>query len=244
MNGFQIALTVVGGILLLLVALFAFGKAEIRIRAKKDFLVTLSVLGIRKKLISEKEDSPPKLTTCKNPKKVLRKERRRLKKLQRELEREKKKAEKKRLKKEKKKRKKQNQPKMSWKAKLEMVLALLKVIVQKTKGKFRLHLKKLQIAVATPDAARTAITYGIATQSVSYFLTWVDQSLIEIDAEDGAVNVYADFEKNETVAEIDLSCKIPLWRGLFIGIALLNAYRKEKQNALNQSSEVNSSENP
>lgn len=230
MNGLQIALSIIGGILLLFLLALFFGSASVQLTFDGDVAVSVSVFGIRKRLFPRA--TPNKtlrdVADCKHPDRLLRKE-----------EKKRQKAAAKALKKEQKRKKKGDAakpaqkpaPAPNLKENLDMVLALIKRAYTLTKGKIGIEFRKMHLFVATKDAAQTAILYGIILQASSYLLQWVEDHFHHIARKDGAVTVEPDFLSGTPSAELDLRLSVRLFRAVGIGLGMFRAYLAERKRA-------------
>ena len=239
MNPYHIIAIVLGGLFLLLL-LILLGKAKIRIVCREKVRVVASVLGIPFTLVSDKEpqpQAPRDLARCLHPDKALRRElrkqRRESAKAWKKQLKDARKAEKKAAKKQKKKQLQQQSsqkaPTPNVKEKLEMVFSLLKQLYQHTSGKFRLHIRRMHISVATDNAADTAILYGVAVASASCILQWLQDHFIPIHRKEGSMQIQADYLSEKSHVDIDIVCSVRLYRAVGIGICMLMAYGKEKR---------------
>ena len=112
-----------------------------------------------------------------------------------------------------------------------MIVALLKKLYQVTNGKFRLHVKQLHLRVATDDAAKTAILYGVLVQILSELLQWLQEKFIPIRRSPHSICLIPAFGDPVSSAEIDLICSLRLYRAIGIALPMLLTYQKEKQGA-------------
>lgn len=231
MNGLLIALSIIGGILVLLLLALFFGSARVRLSFDGNLAVSISVFGIRKRLFPR--TAPNKtlrdVSDCHDPERLLRKE-----------EKKRRKAAAKALKKEQKRKKKKSgaaepaqkpAPAPNLKENLDMVLALIKRAYTLTKGKVGIEFRKMHLFVATKDAAHTAIFYGIIVQASSYLLQWVEDHFHHIARKEGAVTVQPDFLSETPSAELDIRLSVRLFRALGIGFGMFRAYLAERKRA-------------
>ena len=234
MHPLLIVLTVLGGLLLLLLLLLLLGHARVRIRCPgKALRVTLSVCGIPFTLLSDAEKEIPDPKDLEHPEALLRRERRRQRRAEKRAEKKRLRAREKAAKRaEQKRAREKGQPTPNLKEKLEMILALLKLLYRETGGKLRLRVRRLHLWVGTDDAAKTAILYGAVLQSATYLLQWIDTHLLRIDRREGAMTVEPDFVSGKCHADIDLTCSIRLYTALVIGVRMLLAFQREKATAM------------
>lgn len=231
MNGLLIALSIIGGILILLLLALFFGSVRVRLSFDGTVTVSVSVFGIRKRLFprAAPNKSLRDVADCRNPERLLRKE-----------EKKRQKAAAKALKKERKRKKKKDgtakpaqkpAPAPNLKENLDMVFALLKRAYALTKGKVGIEFRKMHLFVATKDAAQTAILYGIILQASSYLLQWVENHFHHIARKEGAVTVEPDFLSETPSAELDIRLSVRLFRAIGIGFGMFRAYLAERKRA-------------
>lgn len=224
MSGWLIALIAVGGVLLLLLLLLLFGMARLRVTCREDVWVSLRVLGLRFRLYPRDDGSVEPKRFCRNPNRALARELRRQKKAIRR-------AEKKRLKKQKKAAETANRPKPNLPENLSMILALLKDFYRVANGKLRLRTLRMQIVVATDNAAQTALIWGSVTASASLLLNWMNEHFLPIEHYRGEVDIRPDFAGGDAGADIDLVLSVRLWSALRIAMAMRGHYTEEKEKA-------------
>lgn len=238
MHPLLIVLICIGGLFLLIALLLLFGSARVRITCTKKPRVVVRVLGIPFTILSDQDPEEAKndLSRCRNPKRALKRELRRQKKLAAKAEKKKRKAAMKAAEKAKKKKEKKARakavPSPNLKENLDMILALLKKLYKVTEGKVKIRVKRLKIAVATDDAAKTAILYGTVVASVASIIGFIDRKFTRVRRRSGDMQVYTDYLSTRSRAEIDIICSIRLYRAAFIGISMLLAWKHERSLAL------------
>ncbi len=235
-----ILLAVLLAILACLLLLILFGGVQIRIICQEKLRVVAGVWFLRFTLVSDekkkkKEQKKQRLSDCKDPERALRRE---LKRRQKAA----KKAEKKRLKAQKKAEKKaarksrhaasgKKAPSPNLKENLDMILALLKKLYERTHGRVKLRVRRMHILVGTDDAAKTAITYGVILQSASYILNFIENHFTHIAYREGDISISPDYVSGHMSADIDIAASIKVRHALRLGIAMLMAYFKESRAA-------------
>ena len=122
-------------------------------------------------------------------------------------------------------------PKPSVSDRIGMVTALIKRLYRVSRGKMHVRIKRLYVAVATDDAAKTAILYGVAVQGVSYLTAWAEEHLVHLERDEEAVAVMPDYLSDKTRLDIDIVCSIHLSAALGIGIRMLISYLTESHKA-------------
>ena len=235
MTALWIVLGVLLGLILLVSLLFFVGKAGIRIRYDETLRVTLYVFAIPIQLVGKdrKSDEKKNLSRCRNPERVLKKELKRQKKAA-------KKAYKKALEKKKraaehalqKKLEKANTPALGIKANLEIIHELLKTLRDGTTGRINIRVRQLKIRIATEDAAKTAILYGVVLQSASYLLEWIDSSFNQVRRNTKEMEIVPDYLTTSTTAKIDIHCSMRIFRLAFLVFDLFNTHKEEKSKAI------------
>lgn len=239
MQALWITLGAIAGLLLLLVLLLLVGKAKIHIVCVQKPKVIASVFGIRFTLISDKKkekDATKDLSRCRNPGRALKKEwKRQRREAKKALKKQRKAREKAKRKAEKKKQKKAlaaNRPSPNVLENLAMITALIKKLYLASNGKIHVHVKKMHLSVATGDAAKTAILYGVTVQSAAYLLQFIQTHFLRIHRKPQSMQIRADYLSDKSHVDIDIVVSIRLCSAIGIGIKLLLAYSTEKRNAL------------
>lgn len=234
------ALWIVLGVLLGLILLVCFvcflGKARVRIRYDKDFRVIVYVCGIPIYTIGGDEKPKRKkknLSRCRNPERILKKELRRQKKsarknYQKELKKKKSTAklalQKKHL--------RENAPSLGFKAELEIILELLKTLRDYTKGRILIRVRQMKIRIATEDAAKTALLYGVVVQNAACILELIDQSFNPIHRKDGDMEIFPDYLATKSEAKIKIDCSMRVIRFLELVINLQKTHETATEKAV------------
>ncbi len=229
MNGWLIALSVLGGILLLLILLICFGAVSARVTYEGELTVRISVFGFSKTVYPRKSaEKPLQDVAGANPKKLLKAEEKRRRRAEKEAARKRKQQ----AKKEQAQAKKTGaEPKPNLKENLDMILAILKRAYSLTKGKVRVEFRKMHLRVATGDAASTAILYGVILQTVAYLLQWTQDHFNEIRRREGDMTVEPDYLSDQPSFELDLRLRIVGFRAVGIALKMLHTYQVEKRRA-------------
>lgn len=227
-------LIILGVILVTAVLLLFVGNASIRILSQDQLRVLISICGIRFTIYPDKKNRPKKprnLAKCRNPEAILKRELKRRQKEREKAARKKVKAAKRAARRTEKKIgiPQKYCPVPNLKENLEMVLALAKKLVNKTRGKVKIRINKLHIRVATSDAAHTALLYGVVVQLVSYIIGYVESNYTSIYRKNGDLAVEPDYANSECSANVDLVFSAKIWRAIIIVIEMVNAYDQEKK---------------
>ena len=208
---------IVAALLLVLLA-----RTVVTLTYSDDFLVVLKILFIKIQLFPKKTKKTPTRLTKKQ---LLRLEKKKAKK-----------AAKKAGKKSKKQGGGENSDgeksnKKSKKLGIVENLTVIKDIFASVAPKLAKYLKitlaKIYIAVATGDAAKTAITYGVVSQSVAYLVEALDQNANLKGKPD--VSVTVDYLAEKTCADLEIKLSLRVWQVLYILLpALFEATKLKK----------------
>ena len=101
-------------------------------------------------------------------------------------------------------------------------------LVKKTGKHLHLHTARVNIRVATGDAATTAILYGAAAAALSYLLTALD-GVTRLHAGEEKISLTADYLSEKTTAEVKLIFKLRLVFALALLFSLALTYLKTKR---------------
>ena len=127
---------------------------------------------------------------------------------------------------------KANVPSLDVKAKIGIVWDLLKALKNGIRGKLCIHVRAMQIRIATGDAAKTAITYGAVVQSASMLLEWIDQNFAEIRRKDGSMEIIPDYLGSKTSFEVDIECGMRISQLILLALDLFNTYKESNAKAM------------
>ena len=121
---------------------------------------------------------------------------------------------------------------------LRLILAILKHVYKNILSAVHLRVKRFYVTVATDDAAKTAILYGIAAQSTSYLLALL-KAYTKTSVKRGFVDVVADFCGKESTLDVNLVFSITPCSLLLLGIRTAFLFLKQKQPDKNKDGEKN-----
>ena len=225
---------VIVGLLLLGTFLLFFGQAKLHLTCRKRPKVVVSILGIRFVILSDKEEISPEkdLTRCHNPDRLLKKELRKRKKEAEKLRKKNEKAQKKAEMKAAKKKAVTTEVTPNLKENLEVITALIQEFYHTTKGKIKIQIHKFHIYVATDDAAKTAILYGVAVQAVSSLFQWIESHFTHLHRNPGDMSVEPDYTTDQTKVDVNLVCSIRIFHALKIWFHMNDFYTVQKTKAL------------
>lgn len=223
----MIALWIVLGILLFLCALILI-PVSIKIGYKEDVTLSVGVPGIYFPILPKKEKKAKPLSKKKYEKLLLK-----------DAER----AEKKRLADQKKAQKKKDaakakQAEKEQKAKdaemadepstMSLILRIVGGVLDTFFGKLRVKIARVNIVVGGPDAAKTALTYGIVSQGVAYLKELIATKTKMTRARNTYVSVVPDFLASKTTADLLITFRLRLIDLLSTGIVFFIRFMKEK----------------
>ena len=223
----SIVLWIILGILLFLLALILI-PVSIKIGYTDKVTLAVGMPGIYYSVLPRKEKKAKPLSKKKYEKLLLK-----------DAER----AEKKRLSEEEKVRKKKNsaQAKQAEKEKqqsdsgatdepsaISLVLRIVGDILDTFFGKLRVKIARVHIVVGGPDAAKTALTYGIVSQGVAYLLELLSNKTKMSRKDNTSVSVVPDFLATKTTADLLIIFRLRLIDLLSTGIVFFIRFMKEK----------------
>lgn len=207
-------------VIVALIVILLFVRAAVTVTYSDDLSVVLKILFLKFSLYPKKEKKP---ITSLSKKQLLRLEKKKQKKAD---------------KKSKKKAKKAGEnnghavgkQKKKKKHSIVETLTLLKDIFSSVAPKLAKYLKitlaKIHITVATDDAAKTAITYGVVSQSVAYLIEALDIHANLCGERDIAVDV--DYLSEKSRADLDIKLSLRVWQVIYILLPALIKAGQEK----------------
>ena len=223
----MIALWIVLGILLFLCALILI-PVSIKIGYKEEVTLSVGVPGIYFPILPKKEKKAKPLSKKKYEKLLLKNAER---------------AEKKRLADQKKAQKKKDTDKAKQAEKeqkandaemadepstISLILRIVGGVLDTFFGKLRVKIARVNIVVGGPDAAKTALTYGIVSQGVAYLMELIATKTKMTRAKNTYVSVVPDFLAQKTTADLLIIFRLRLIDLLSTGIVFFIRFMKEK----------------
>lgn len=97
---------------------------------------------------------------------------------------------------------------------LELVSELLTQIVGRFLKYLRIKAARVRVTVATDDAAKTALQYGLAVQAVQYILTILENVTNFSVEKNGEISVDCDYCSEKPIIDLDISLSIRVWQFL------------------------------
>lgn len=206
-------------VLLGIILFFAFLlslKANVRLEFNDELILTVSVLGIKIKILPGK-DKPLNIKDYSYDKH----QKRLQKKYEAQIEKQKKKEQKKAAKDKKKaerkaetpeqKKARKSAPKRSISDWINIAVGVLAVFFEKFTKHFRIKVSRLKVNVATGDAASTAILYGAVVQSVAYLIEIISRITNVDGLEKADIDVKADYLSEKTSLDLCFVFSMRVW---------------------------------
>lgn len=224
---------IVIGIIALLIAGIMLIRATVYIEYRDEVKLTVAVAGIKIKILPKKEPKAVNINdySPKKFKKLLKKkEKQERKKLLRQKKKDEKKKAKKLAKKQAKEQKKKGlaeaheKPKASLLENIALIKDIVAVFFSRFGKRFRIKVVRLNLTVASEDAATTAIMYGAALMGVRGILEILDRVTNLDYAKSSEVNVYVDYLSDKPTADVSLSFGLRVWHLFDILFALARKF--------------------
>lgn len=187
-------LWITGGVLLLIAALLT-AKASVLLRYSDDLTLFLTVAGIKLRLIpgKEKKIRPSRYSV-------------------RRIRAERKKAARRAAKSSGKKAESGKKKKTDVPALLRTVGAAISAAVPRFGRYMKVTVARLHVAVATGDAASTAILYGAVVQSAAYIAALLDSLSVLNKPQKADVDIRADYLSESTTADVEIGLHLRIWQ--------------------------------
>ncbi len=147
------------------------------------------------------------------------------------------------IKKLQKKQKKQKTKKSTKKAKEETkdknknineILELIKIILDNVLSPFGRYLKleiaKIHVKIGTDDAAKTAVYYGLASQSVAYIVEFLSNLTNVSVKSKKSISVVPDFASDKSDAIINITFGLRIWHAVSLATKFYLGYNNLKEN--------------
>ena len=204
-------------ILLGIILFFAFLlslKANVRLEFQDELILSISVLGIKIKLVPGK-NKPVNYKDYTYKKHQKRIEKKRLADIEK-AEKKKKKSESKKKEQRKsetaeQKKARRSQPKRSVSDWIDIAISVLSVFFDKFSKRLHIKVARLKVNVATGDAASTAILYGAVIQSVAYLIEILDKVTNVDGLEKADIHVNADYLSEKTTLDLCFVFSLRAW---------------------------------
>ena len=208
------ALKIIGCIFLFFAFIFSL-KAKVILEYSDELTVSVRVLFLKYKILPKKQKKGPHSMSEKKAQKI--KEDLRKKALKKQQKKQKKQA-------KKREDKQQSDKKKSVDDILHMI-SMVKDILSAALGRFFKHLRvdiaRLNINVATGDAATTAIGYGAVCDALTHLLPLLEQLKGFRASNSSHISVRADYLSDSTTADLKISLSLRVWHVFHVAFAAL-----------------------
>lgn len=226
------------GIIALVFVLIGSLRATVTVEYSGEVRLCVKVLFFKIKILPAKKKKAGPFSMSKKKAEKIRKS------LRKKAQKKKEKAEKKRLQKEEKKRKKESgELPQKKKISLSQILDLISLakdvlcaVISKFFGHLRVDVARLRISIGTPDAATTAMYYGIICDALTHLLPLLE-GLKGFDLPKSQdISVETDFLSEEIRADVKISVSLRVWHVFHvifaaIGKAIKGLFRMMKNKA-------------
>lgn len=109
---------------------------------------------------------------------------------------------------------------------VKLIAKMSIIILNKCRKYVTIRIKRLYIAIASDDAAKTAVLYGCVSQCVAYLLE-ILSSATSVKETENSTNVTVDFGCEETYTDIDIIFSIHLWQIIALFATAVTLFFKE-----------------
>lgn len=114
--------------------------------------------------------------------------------------------------------------------KIQFYVRIFKALYEKFLKYFRIDVARIQISVATGDAAQTAIVYGVVSQVVAYICEILHQHTNFHPKNRTAIAVAPDFVGVKSHADCNVTFSLRVWQIAHLGLRFAHAFFKNKTN--------------
>ena len=111
---------------------------------------------------------------------------------------------------------------------MSLILRIVGGVLDTFFGKLRVKIARVHIVVGGPDAAKTALTYGIVSQGVAYLMELIATKTRMTRAKNTYVSVVPDFLASKTTADLLIIFRLRLIDLLSTRIVFFIRFMKEK----------------
>lgn len=214
----MLALYIIGGIVLFFAFILSL-KATVTVAYRDEVALSVRVLFLKIRILPAKEKKAgPHSMSPKQAAKIKKKLRA---KQQKKADAKQKKAEKKAAKKE---IPKEDKKKMTLPDILDIISLVRKLLVKVVKtffGHLRINVVRLNIRVATGDAATTAIAYGAITQAVNLLFPVLESVKNFSTPKTRDIDIVADFAGEGIEADVEFSFSLRVWHLFHVAFGAL-----------------------
>ena len=111
---------------------------------------------------------------------------------------------------------------------ISILLSIVGDILEKFFGTLGVEVVRIRITVGGPDAAATAITYGIVSQGVAYLLELLSLKTAFRRKNNEEVFITTDYLSRETTADVSIVFTLRLWNFIRIACRFIIRFIQEK----------------
>ena len=97
---------------------------------------------------------------------------------------------------------------------IKLISELLSKIVGRFFKYLRVKVARIRVVIATDDAAKTALQYGLAVQGVQYVVTLLENVSNFSVEKNGYISVDCDYCSEKPILDVDISFSIRVWQAL------------------------------
>ena len=118
--------------------------------------------------------------------------------------------------------------------KIKEIVEIIKIILDRVILPFSNYLKveivKIYIKIASSDASKTAMIYGLVSQSTAYIIELLS-NITNVDVKSKkSINVVCDFLSDESDAKINITFSLRCWHAISLALKFFTGYLKIKNN--------------
>ena len=99
---------------------------------------------------------------------------------------------------------------------LKNAYEILSVLVSRLLKYLKIRVVRLDVVIATDDAAKTAIQYGLAVQTVQYLVTVLEQITNFKVKKNCGINVSCDFLTEKSKLDLNIVMSLRVWQAIVI----------------------------
>lgn len=114
--------------------------------------------------------------------------------------------------------KKENKQKKKKVSDVTEAIKLISELLSRIVGRFfkylRVKVARIRVVIATDDAAKTALQYGLAVQGVQYVVTLLENVSNFSVEKNGYISVDCDYCSEKPILDVDISFSIRAWQAL------------------------------
>ncbi len=93
---------------------------------------------------------------------------------------------------------------------VKFIFKIVKILYQKYMPHLEIELTRIKILIGTPDAASTALLYGVATQVAAYSVEWLDSNIKLSKRSLKDINISPDFCSGKSTFDVKIILRLPI----------------------------------